>query len=85
MLAEATLANLRAAGAEAALSGPTSRGDGDTVRMHLDAISSSAPELLPLYAALSARSAVLAKDAGRPTGGTDWDALFADQGVALDP
>ena len=78
VLAEATLANMRSAGAEAALSGPTTRGDEDTVRMHLDAVSSSAPELLPLYAALSARSAVLARDAGQSTGGTDWDALFAE-------
>ncbi|MCH7607904.1 MAG: DUF2520 domain-containing protein [Chloroflexi bacterium] len=78
VLAETTLANLRRAGAEAALSGPTSRGDEATVRLHLDAVAARAPELLPLYAAVSARSAVLAEEAGRPVGETDWAALFAE-------
>ena len=78
VLAETTLANLRRAGAEAALSGPTSRGDEATVRLHLDAVAERAPELLPLYAAVSARSAVLAEEAGRPVGETDWAALFAE-------
>ena len=78
VLAETTLANLRRAGAGPALSGPTSRGDEGTVRLHLDAIASRAPELLPLYAAVSMRSAVLAKEVGRPVGETDWAALFAE-------
>ena len=78
VLAETTLANLRRAGAGAALSGPTSRGDEATVRLHLDAVAERAPELLPLYAAVSARSAVLAEEAGRPVGETDWAALFAE-------
>ncbi|MCH7482600.1 MAG: DUF2520 domain-containing protein, partial [Chloroflexi bacterium] len=78
VLAESTLANLRRAGAGAALSGPTARGDEGTVRLHLDALAARAPELLPLYAAVSARSAVLAKEAGRPVGETDWAALFAE-------
>ena len=78
VLAETTLANLRQAGAGAALSGPTSRGDEATVRLHLDAVAARAPELLPLYAAVSARSAVLAEEVGRPVGETDWAALFAE-------
>ena len=78
VLAETTLANLRRAGAGAALSGPTSRGDEATVRLHLDAVAERAPELLALYAAVSARSAVLAEEAGRPAGETDWAALFAE-------
>ena len=78
VLAETTLANIRRAGAEAVLSGPTSRGDAGTVRLHLDAVASRAPELLPLYAAVSMRSAELAKAAGRPVGDTDWAALFAE-------
>ncbi|MCH8847713.1 MAG: DUF2520 domain-containing protein [Chloroflexi bacterium] len=78
VLAETTLANLRRAGAGAALSGPTARGDEATVRLHLDALAASAPELLPLYAAVSARSAVLAEEVGRPVGETDWAALFAE-------
>ena len=77
-LAETTLANLRRAGAGSALSGPTSRGDEGTVRLHLDALASRAPELLPLYAAVSMRSAVLAEEVGRPVGETDWAALFAE-------
>ena len=78
VLAETTLANLRRAGAGAALSGPTARGDEGTVRLHLDAVAARAPELLPLYAAVSMRSAVLAKEVGRPVGETDWAALFAE-------
>ena len=78
VLAETTLANLRRAGVGAALSGPTSRGDEATVRLHLDALAASAPELLPLYAAVSVRSAVLAAEVGRPVGETDWAALFAE-------
>ena len=78
VLAETTLANLRRAGAGAALSGPTARGDEATVRLHLDALAANAPELLPLYAAVSARSAVLAEEVGRPVGETDWAALFAE-------
>lgn len=78
VLAETTLANLRRAGAGAALSGPTSRGDEATVRLHLDGVAERAPELLTLYAAVSARSAVLAEEAGRAVGETDWAALFAE-------
>ena len=78
VLAATTLANLRRAGAGAALSGPTARGDEATVRLHLDALAANAPELLPLYAAVSARSAVLAEEVGRPVGETDWAALFAE-------
>ena len=78
-IAEATLANLRAVGDEASLTGPTSRGDAGTVRLHLEAIAGAAPELLPLYSAISRRSAVPAHEAGRPAGSMDdWDALFEE-------
>ena len=78
-IAEATLANARAMGVEATITGPTSRGDAGTVRMHLEAIADRSPELLPLYAAFSARSAALANEAGRPTRPVEeWEALFEE-------
>jgi predicted short-subunit dehydrogenase-like oxidoreductase (DUF2520 family) len=77
-LAEATLTNLRALGPEATLTGPTSRGDAGTVRLHLEAVASVAPDLLPLYVAISRRSAVLAHEAGKATPPlSEWDELFA--------
>ena len=76
-IAAATLANFAERGAAPSLTGPTARGDDSTVRLHLDALSAAAPELLPLYAALSKRSAVLANEAGRGAG-VDWDSLFAE-------
>ena len=75
-IARATLANFEERGAAASLTGPTSRGDDGTVRLHLEAVASAAPELLPLYTAISQRSAVLAREAGRG-GDVDWDSLFA--------
>lgn len=76
-IAEATLANARAMGPGATLTGPTSRGDAGTVRLHLESVTAAAPELLPLYGAISRRSAVLALEVGRPTNElSDWDALF---------
>jgi predicted short-subunit dehydrogenase-like oxidoreductase (DUF2520 family) len=80
-IAEATLANVRALGPGATMTGPTSRGDLATVRLHLDSVAKAAPELLPLYTAISSRSVALAHEAGRPTNTTDeWDALFAEYG-----
>ena len=77
-LARTTLANIESAGAGAALTGPTSRGDAGTVRLHLEAARAAAPELLPLYREISLRSAELAREAGRPGGLMDWEALFAE-------
>jgi predicted short-subunit dehydrogenase-like oxidoreductase (DUF2520 family) len=76
-IAAATVENVRRFGEEATVTGPVSRGDIGTVRLHLDRIAEAEPELLPLYAAISRRSAVLARDAGRPTCSLDeWDALY---------
>jgi predicted short-subunit dehydrogenase-like oxidoreductase (DUF2520 family) len=73
------LANVRALGPGATMTGPTSRGDLGTVRLHLDSVAKAAPELLPLYTAISSRSVALAHEAGRPTNTVDeWDALFAE-------
>ena len=45
-----------------ALTGPIARGDEETVSRHLAAISETAPELLPLYEALAARTRDLGRD-----------------------
>ena len=75
-IARTTLANVERYGAEAALTGPTSRGDTGTVRLHLDSVRRVAPELLPLYREVCLRSVELARDAGRPGANMDWRALF---------
>lgn len=69
-LAETTLANVRRTGARAALTGPAGRGDVATVLLHLSALASNAPETVPLYRALAARSAALAD------GGAEWNAVL---------
>ena len=75
-LARATLSNVERIGAAPALTGPTSRGDTGTVRLHLDAVRDVAPELLPLYREISLRSVELAREAGRPGADVDWNSLF---------
>ena len=78
-IAEATLANVRALGEGPTVTGPVSRGDTETVRLHLESIRELVPELLPLYTAISRRSAVLSLDAGRPTQSLDeWDVLYGE-------
>ncbi len=52
-LARTTLENAATLGPEAATTGPVTRGDADTVRTHLQALQSLAPEVLPLYAELT--------------------------------
>jgi predicted short-subunit dehydrogenase-like oxidoreductase (DUF2520 family) len=54
-----TAANWADRGAEA-LTGPIARGDEATVARHVDALRSTAPELLPLYEALADRTRELA-------------------------
>ncbi len=51
-LVRATLDNVAAQGTVAALTGPLSRGDTQTIVNHLEALASDAPDLLPLYRAL---------------------------------
>ena len=77
-IAGSTLANIERFGAGTALTGPTSRGDTGTVRLHLDAVREVAPELLPLYREICLRSVELAREAGRPGGDTDLRPLFAE-------
>ena len=77
-IARTTVANIERFGAETALTGPTSRGDAGTVRLHLDSVRNVAPELLPLYREISLRSVELARQAGRPGGEMDWQPMFAE-------
>jgi predicted short-subunit dehydrogenase-like oxidoreductase (DUF2520 family) len=47
-----------------ALTGPVARGDAGTVRTHLEVLAKHAPQLLPSYRALAARTARRALDVG---------------------
>jgi predicted short-subunit dehydrogenase-like oxidoreductase (DUF2520 family) len=47
-----------------ALTGPVARGDAGTVRAHIDVLAKHAPQMLPAYRALAARTARRARDAG---------------------
>ena len=59
-LARATLENAAALGPEAAVTGPVVRGDVATLRRHLEALETHAPEFLSLYIALTKASIPLA-------------------------
>jgi predicted short-subunit dehydrogenase-like oxidoreductase (DUF2520 family) len=63
-LIKGTLANIESAGVPGALTGPIMRGDVQTVRGHLEAMASRAPELLPLYRALARHTVQVALDRG---------------------
>jgi predicted short-subunit dehydrogenase-like oxidoreductase (DUF2520 family) len=62
----ASLDNTLAMG-DAALTGPVSRGDANTIASHLDTLSEHAPESVPMYLALARRTADRAIAAGRIT------------------
>ncbi len=63
-LIEGTLANARALGIRAALTGPITRGDVGTLRAHLDALREHAPDVLDLYIAAGSREIELAEGRG---------------------
>ena len=63
-LCRSTLEAVAAQGTTAAATGPVVRGDADTVKTHLEALSSRLPELAPVYAALAAAALPLASDRG---------------------
>ncbi len=63
-LLEQTVANARALGVAAALTGPATRGDAGTIAAHLAALQSGAPDTLPVYRALLDRSIRIAADRG---------------------
>lgn len=63
-LVEGTLANARALGIRAALTGPITRGDVGTLTIHLRTLRRLAPDVLPLYIAAAEREIVLAEGRG---------------------
>jgi predicted short-subunit dehydrogenase-like oxidoreductase (DUF2520 family) len=63
-LVEQTLANARALGIPAALTGPATRGDVGTIEAHLAALAAGAPGTLPVYRALLGRSVDVAEMRG---------------------
>lgn len=63
-LVEQTLANAKASGVNASLTGPIARGDAGTVAAHIDALRRFAPDLLELYAATAKRELKLAEERG---------------------
>ena len=63
-LVEQTIANARAMGIAAALTGPATRGDAGTIGAHLAALAVDAPAALPVYRALLARSVSIAEQRG---------------------
>jgi predicted short-subunit dehydrogenase-like oxidoreductase (DUF2520 family) len=63
-LMERTLANARAVGVGAALTGPIARGDAGTVAAHIAALDAHAPELVELYLAAARRQLAIAEERG---------------------
>lgn len=63
-LIKGTLHNIEALGIPDALTGPVMRGDGETVRDHLAAMQSKAPDLVGLYKGLARETVEVARDKG---------------------
>ena len=63
-LIEGTLANARALGVSAALTGPITRGDIGTLRDHLRVLQTHAPAVLDLYRAAAQREIAIAETRG---------------------
>ncbi len=63
-LVRGTLANLETVGLPAGLTGPIARGDAGTVRKHMVALKTAAPELLPVYRELGRRTIPIGLDKG---------------------
>ena len=59
-LVEQTIANARALGIDAALTGPATRGDAGTLAAHTAALAATAPDALPVYRALLDRDIAIA-------------------------
>lgn len=64
-MTRSTLAGAAQNGLAPALSGPLARGDAGTIRRHLDALSSQAPQVVPLYCTLALATLPLAEEKGR--------------------
>lgn len=63
-LVEQTIANARALGIDAALTGPATRGDAGTIAAHLAALGAGAPDAIEVYRALLARDIEIAQRRG---------------------
>jgi predicted short-subunit dehydrogenase-like oxidoreductase (DUF2520 family) len=60
-LLQAAVANIGSCGLPHALTGPISRGDSETIRQHLQALQTDAPQILPLYLALAQATVPIAQ------------------------
>ena len=74
-LIRGTLDNIETLGIPRALTGPIDRGDGETVRGHLDAMRQRAPELIPLYRELARQTIAVARHKGSINEVTSEDLL----------
>jgi len=63
-LATATLENIRSNGIPASVTGPVVRGDAGTVLAHLEALSRTVPDAIPVYSALTSTSLAIAEQCG---------------------
>jgi len=64
-LSRASIDNVEALGAPAALTGPAARGDAGTIARNLEALAAAAPEAIPAYVALARVALDLAEDGAR--------------------
>jgi predicted short-subunit dehydrogenase-like oxidoreductase (DUF2520 family) len=64
---DATLANIRRTSVTEALSGPVARGGVGTVRLHLEAVQRTMPQLLPYFSIMTAETVRLARRKGSIT------------------
>lgn len=65
-----------------ALTGPVARGDAGTVRKHVAVLAESAPQMLPAYRALAARTAARAQESGLLRADLAPDVVAAIESVA---
>ena len=63
-LIKGTLGNIEALGTTKALTGPIARGDGETIRGHIQAMEERLPDLLPLYQELAKQTIQIARERG---------------------
>ena len=80
-IAKATLSNVESLGPQMAATGPVVRGDVDTIRRHFQALTVQAPELLPLYVALTKASIPLATPAVEDEKLRDMERLISEYRV----
>jgi predicted short-subunit dehydrogenase-like oxidoreductase (DUF2520 family) len=63
-LVRGTMENLEIVGLPDALTGPIARGDVETVRIHLQALTASHPDVVPPYVAMGKRTIALGREKG---------------------